>query len=1229
MTELPLADRLKLLHSRQSGIRSIAFSRKRKLRELFAVATDDGIPNHDPNDPDAPTATPAEQKFLNEFDILQGRRFDKLTIPARRKVFDAQRLRAIYDSTSIAEATPFAAPAKIENEPLEPCYTNGTKLDKPTNYPRGSIQHASPQATGKASPAGQGAPSTAQPSVVAPKRHKDSSRDQAKEAPAHSASYRQVEGVTGSRASADSASTATAQHPSLQMPAAALPRVDVQISRTDQKPVQSEVDERRDSKDGEPAVSDQQPLTSNPPSHLDTLSSPGSTAQSMLTPAVHDASADTSPDSEATQNLERVEEKAGDELQGDLRPEEEAGTTGEVSPTAPLAPAVSLPTPISGVEAQLLQESAAAQLSQPPDSIAIAIPPRRGPEKITPAATNPTRKGAVGARDKIVDEHQVGSTATRVGSLQHGEWLSDTLAGPSMTPGNASVEDQHRGDGGISTLMDIDKPEDAATENEGVTNVGLSQESHATATTVPAPPQPTGVLAADKTSTAEASVNPRSSSLSLAPIEPTRPVSADRDGSRAIRNEEIDPEAPPTQLKLYASRTRDKRRRSTPTVIFGKQPKRPKPSDDGTVAVGQQQSGHLPSDDYFTPLFIEGFTRQSTWMKPIEKLINQAHKTISTTDQYISMLDHQACKILRRVYHLQQHDKWSLRQPVRCSEPTRPASHWDVLLQEMKWMRTDFREENKWKRTVARNLAHACAEWVHSDPAERLMLQVNAVIPPRPAEVEMKGASLADETLPDLVHTDSPIENEDDLPEILVDCVAPSAIFALPDDEVVFGLQPSKTADLLLENLPLHGSPLTVPKFDVSDTDYDPDAKWKRPAVPLSKYVEGEMVLASNGPPRKRRRYDYLGEDDPDNNDDEVIFGCEPANNNRELQAENSVVALFNPEMKGIRDRLHAGHQFRPPNEHAMPPQSFFESRTASQWTWAEDEQLKSLVRECSYNWSLISAMSSTVSAFASGAERRTPWECFERWVNLVSLDGLPNDMARTPYFKAYQARIDAAQRAIAQHNQNAQQQVGPNGAVTPIPRRRPTTSIRVERRRNQKHLALIDAMRKLAKKREATAQKAQQAANLAAMRKANEVPRQQIQNKTPRDYSIMRWERDQALAERMAAYAIRQADANARRLKQNHPGQVPGTPGAAQGAQTAAQLAAVASANGAARLNVPGQLAAAAAAQNRTPGRVSMPATPGPVPAAVQARIDYPWSIRSRILASCFKQGRYRTSSG
>jgi len=51
---------------------SIVTSRKRKLRELFAVATEnDGIPNFDFANPNAKPTTPAESQFLLQTDILQ------------------------------------------------------------------------------------------------------------------------------------------------------------------------------------------------------------------------------------------------------------------------------------------------------------------------------------------------------------------------------------------------------------------------------------------------------------------------------------------------------------------------------------------------------------------------------------------------------------------------------------------------------------------------------------------------------------------------------------------------------------------------------------------------------------------------------------------------------------------------------------------------------------------------------------------------------------------------------------------------------------------------------------------------------------------------------------------------------------------------------------------------------------------------------------------------------
>lgn len=51
---------------------SIVRSRKRKLRELFAVATTtDGVPKYSLANPDVPPLTPAEQDFLRQCDILQ------------------------------------------------------------------------------------------------------------------------------------------------------------------------------------------------------------------------------------------------------------------------------------------------------------------------------------------------------------------------------------------------------------------------------------------------------------------------------------------------------------------------------------------------------------------------------------------------------------------------------------------------------------------------------------------------------------------------------------------------------------------------------------------------------------------------------------------------------------------------------------------------------------------------------------------------------------------------------------------------------------------------------------------------------------------------------------------------------------------------------------------------------------------------------------------------------
>lgn len=839
------------------------------------------------------------------------------------------------------------------------------------------------------------------------------------------------------------------------------------------------------------------------------MSSPGSTAASATTPAVHELSANTSPDNE------------GPHYENGQKKEAELPETK----TSPKQPAIA-----PSDEDQLLQESIRSSAVASSEDEA---------SQAAPGTATTANQEVPDSQDEAGDKMEIDLPPAKVAKTEPGQTPGRTT--PLLTP--------------QTTRESVRPPERAVTR---VSSGAMRLKS----------------------------VN------EIVGATPRSAVS-DRNAAQRDADDQLTPSASAPESPSSRSKSRkDRAKGQMPTVLFGKPARR---TDDKCVVPGQKDALH-PFDDYYTPLFIQNFTGATNWMQPIEKIMFHANKTVGTSDANLAILDHQACKVLRRVYHLQQHDKWSLRQPKRCPEPTRPSSQWDVMLQEMKWMRTDFREERKWKTAVARNLAYACAEWHEATPEERKAMQVAAVIPPKEQSTEdmkMDGTEESapeNQPTPDLMSSGDAesLQPEDELAEVFPETVAPSAIFSLHEDDVVFGLRRTPAADQLLEELPLYSAPLKVPRPELAGPESDPDAHWKRPALPLSKYVEGEMKIASPGPPRRRGRYDYANEDSDDEDGDDAFMADHLVHHTR-LSPSSSQVALFSPDSKQIRDRLHAGHQFRPPSEHPMPAQSFYECRSASQWTVAEDDELRGLVREYSYNWSLISNMLSTRSLFTSGPERRTPWECFERWINL---EGLPADMQKTQYFKAYNSRIESAQRIIAQQNQIAVQQANAaGGAVQPL-RRRPSVPLRVERRRNQKHLTLIDAMRKLAKKRETTLQKQQHNASQNAAKKPNE-PTPRGPNKTPRDYSLLRWERDQALAEKMAQYAQRQeaqrrAALQARAQSQagqmgggnNGNGAQGGTPnGAHPGANNAAhpggqnpnQMAAAAAAAAAAGQNRPG----------------------------------------------------------
>lgn len=885
----------------------------------------------------------------------------------------------------------------------------------------------------------------------------------------------------------------------------------------------------------------------------DAASSPESTsgALSATTPAFHEASTDTSPDNEALQYDAHQHSRKSPEVHSPSIPtrhDEEnqlqeipAAKARSVEPTVDERP--------SSADAQLRLDaeqaaaSAKLQAAQIPesgllnnktDAIAqgqededelMGIPTQQ--DKTNPNEL-PTPVSALDKSREIPDSQETRST--------------DPVIEQSVTPSNIPTESRK-------------SPEKQAKPTKEPSPVTTSSNPRRTPSVAPPIERMTTRVSSGairNRSVSEIIGEKENQTTSVPPDASTRKGS---DSSKSTSRAST-PQTP--LMRSMVERAKEKERSKLSTVIFAKQPAK-RLSDDFTSlpSGGKQQSPK--SDDYLKPYFESQISERLKYPN-LTILLQTAHKTLSTSDVSLPIEQTQMNRVINRIQHLQHESKWSLRQPKRSIEPNRPTTHRDLMMQEMKWMRTDFREERKWKMAAARNLARDCAVYVESsnNPGEQALLKVKLRRQTRPwdkkemairrdchpgadfqvseNDVEMIDAHDHDQPTPDLIPSgeeSSPPDDFDDEVMDIRDTAAPTAIFTLADDDVVFRLRTSPTSEKLLNELPVYGAPLKVPQSLLPTSEHSPDAHWKRPILPLSKFTEGQMVIVDEGPPRKKSRYQY----ETDDEDDVVVF--DERQSRALLPPETTNVALFNPENKHIRDRIHASHQFRPPSEFPMPMQSFFENRECSQWTNEEDDELKRKVREYAYNWSFIASdlqrgTARSCTLFTTPAERRTPWECFERWVHL---EGLPQDMAKTTYFRAYTSRVGAAERNLSLQQQASQQQS--NGAAGALKRpKRSALAMRVDRRRNMKHLHLVDSMRKNAKKKEVAQAKQLQAATVQQQRKQNEQAQAQANANanaaprpipTPQDMSRMKHEKEMLQKEKIEA--MQKAHAAARQV--------------------------------------------------------------------------------------------------
>lgn len=115
--------------------------------------------------------------------------------------------------------------------------------------------------------------------------------------------------------------------------------------------------------------------------------------------------------------------------------------------------------------------------------------------------------------------------------------------------------------------------------------------------------------------------------------------------------------------------------------------------------------------DEWTPM---GLTKWGATIRanPVWKKVSRATKCLSTRDWGVAIAEVRLTRALERVESLENVAKWSYRQPKRQKNlGGLTKTHWDYLMDEMKWIRVDFREERRWKYVLAFNLSTAVLEW--------------------------------------------------------------------------------------------------------------------------------------------------------------------------------------------------------------------------------------------------------------------------------------------------------------------------------------------------------------------------------------------------------------------------------------------------------------------------------------------------------------------------------------
>ncbi|RLV91930.1 Chromatin modification-related protein EAF1 [Spathaspora sp. JA1] len=492
---------------------------------------------------------------------------------------------------------------------------------------------------------------------------------------------------------------------------------------------------------------------------------------------------------------------------------------------------------------------------------------------------------------------------------------------------------------------------------------------------------------------------------------------------------------------------------------------------------------------------------------PLIKLLPGSHKVLMTENFESALLEGKIAVLYSRIEELKRQGKWSLRQPQKYYDPftylkktKKKTFYWDHVIEEAKWMAEDFKQSARFKKWCCVTIAQAVEEYwvigkqvcINRKPIKHIEESVSetevVAQPIEPETIDISTLNAEDELkktvndeiieIPEIQPSVPPPKQENSIFKVYLD---PNDLKKI-DQSIVQNL-PKFTAfdddeSLYAPSKPLH--PTEPPIAPVSRLlhPFEEDDSWYKIVL-----RDPGLKKPTQGPPEYQKG----------------LFG---------FQAHRRFSTLKPPKPPLIKN---------------------IEFRSPTIWLPQDDKYLIHYVAEFCFNWDLISehllAHSSAASfkKYESNIERRTPWQCFERYIQLNEKFQF-SDMKGVDAYPAQQW-LEQAHRAQS----TTKRRISPLGVGT--------DSIQRGHRR-LRWASMFDAMRKCMKKREIAVAKInhrrstdyqgysssssrQSEQPAAATSEMSPVKRNVDRVPTPGELSKLKFERDKSIQE---AYLNQQA---------------------------------------------------------------------------------------------------------